>query len=86
MIVKDGVDKVEKTLNVRSFSESVERHMREMKFDSYLTAIVSLCNELDVEFKDVAKLMSPALRDKVELEAAEGGMLKTNSKTMMKFE
>lgn len=85
MIVNE-IDEVEKKLNVRSFSESVERHMREKKFDSYLTTIVSLCNELDLEFKDVNKLMSPALKDKVELEAAEGGMLKVSNKTMMRFE
>lgn len=85
MIVNE-TDEVEKKLNVRSFSESVERHMRERKFDSYLTTIVSLCNELDLEFKEINKLLSPALKDKIEVEAAEGGMMKVATKSLMKFE
>lgn len=73
------------TLNVISFSEAVEYRLREKKLDSYLKAAVDLASELDLEDKDVAKLLSPALKDKIQLEAIEDGLMHKESTPMMTF-
>lgn len=73
------------TLNVISFSEAVEYKLRERKFENYISAVAELASELDLDDKEVVKLISPALRDKIRLEAEEAGLVYRDSKPMMTF-
>jgi len=72
-------------LAVISFSEAVEYKLREKKFENYITAAAELASELDLADKDVVKLISPALRDKIRIEGEENGLLYRDSKPMMTF-
>lgn len=72
-------------LNVVSFSEAVEHRHREMKFETYISAVVDLASELDIDDKDVPKLLSPSLIEKLRLEAEEEGHIRKECHPMMTF-
>ena len=86
MIIKSDDEELHDNLNVLSFSEAVETHMKERKFESYISAVVDLASELDLDDKAVTKLLSDTLRDKIRLEAEEDGQLFKRDKPMMVFE
>lgn len=86
MIIEQDSEELHEILNVLSFSEAVEKHMREGKFESYISAVVDLAGELDLDDKAVAKLISNTLRDKIRLEAEEDGHMFKQEKPMMTFD
>ena len=56
MIIKQDEEILHDELTVLSFSEAVENHMRDGKFETYLSCIVDLASELDIDDKQVVKL------------------------------
>jgi uncharacterized protein YdhG (YjbR/CyaY superfamily) len=46
---------------------------------TYLEAIIQFCEENDLEFEDVKKLMTTNLKDKVKLDAMREGYMKQES-------
>lgn len=47
---------------------------------SYIEAIIHICNELDIDPEDIAKMVTGPLRDKLEAEAQRANILpKPNS-------
>lgn len=86
MIISSGQEDLHEALNTISFSEAVERHLREHKFESYLSAIVDLANELDLDEKAIAKLLSDTLKEKIRLEAEEDGLMFRKEKPAFVFE
>jgi len=55
-------------LNPNKFSLEVEKTVKEKKLD-YIDAVVHLCEKYELEFKAVAKLISPTMKDKIEVDA-----------------
>ena len=86
MIIKQDEEILHDELTVLSFSEAVENHMRDGKFETYLSCIVDLASELDIDDKQVVKLISNTLRDKIRLEAEADGLLFKQETPMMTFE
>lgn len=85
MIIKEEQEQLFATLNIVSFSEAVEKHKQEEKFETYLAAILSLANELDLEEKDIVKLLSKTLIDKIKMEAIEDGLMFKEESPMYSF-
>lgn len=86
MIVPSDQEALHEALNTISFSEAVEHHLRKHKFESYLSAIVDLSSELDLDEKQVAKLLSDTLKEKIRIEAEEDGMMFRKEKPAFTFE
>jgi hypothetical protein len=42
---------------------------------TYVEAIIHICNELDVDLEDIAKMVSGPLKDKLEAEARRSNIL-----------
>jgi hypothetical protein len=55
-------------LNSSKFSLEVEKVVKERNLD-YIDAICLLCEKYEIEFKSVAKLISPTMKDKIEVDA-----------------
>ena len=71
----DGINMpLDKILTKKKFSTMVENLVREKRLP-YMDAIIHLCEERDIDPLDVKKLISPSLKDKVEVEAMNLNML-----------
>jgi hypothetical protein len=46
----------------------------------YIEAIINYCNEQDIDVERVAGLISPALRDKIQVEAEDQNMIRRSGK------
>ena len=64
-------------LNDTTFQLKIEEMVKDGY--SYLEAIVEFCDEYDLEFEDVKKLMTTNLKDKVKLDAMEAGYMRQES-------
>ncbi len=69
----------EKFLTKKKFSTQVEQLARSSRIP-YLDAVVSLCEELNVEPVDAAKLISKVLKEKIEAEAIDLNYIKGGNK------
>lgn len=65
-------------------AEYVERLVLE-EGDDYLSALLDACDQFHLDFNQLAKLLSPALKAKLETEASSNGLLKGGSKPMVTF-
>jgi hypothetical protein len=72
-------------LNCVSFSEEIEFTVVDKKADGYMDAIIKFCDSHGFDFSDILKYISPALKEKIQLEAEQNGLLKKNSKTTWDF-
>ncbi len=64
-------------LNDTTFQLKIEELVREGH--TYLEAIIEFCDENDLEFEDVKKLMTTNLKDKVKLDAMREGYMRQES-------
>lgn len=85
MIIKPDQEELFDVLNVVSFSEAVERHYIDNKIPMYSTAILDMMEEMDIEEKDVVKLISSTLKEKLRIESEEEGLLFKDDEPMMTF-
>lgn len=85
MSLMEEENDITKHLNKVSFSEEIERIMKEEKKESYLSAIVEFCNVHGLDFSDITKYISVPLKQKIELEAAELGLMKKGSNPAFTF-
>jgi Phage late-transcription coactivator len=51
-----------------NFALKVEQVVKEQKLD-YLDAACQVCEEFEIELASVSKLISPTMRDKIEMDA-----------------
>lgn len=65
-------------------AEYVERLVLE-EGDDYLTACLDACDQFHLDYNQLAKLLSPALKAKLETEAVMNGLVKGGSKPMITF-
>lgn len=68
-----------KFLTKKKFSAEVEEEVY-MKDISYMEAVISLCNRLDVEEQDASKFLSSQLKSKIEAEARDLNFLPSKGK------
>lgn len=47
---------------------------------TYMEAILEFCDDNDIEFEDVAKMMSVNLKAKLKMDAEQAGYMKTTAK------
>lgn len=86
MIILDAEEtELSQSLNCISFSNEIEFAVLNKKSDSYMSAIVSFCEEHEFEYSEVVKYISPALKEKIQLEAEESGMVKRRAKVGWEF-
>lgn len=84
-MILENEEPVEKHLNKISFSEEIEHLMRTERKESYLSAIIDFCTTNSLDYEDIIPYISTPLKQKIELEAAEMGMLKLESKPAYQF-
>jgi hypothetical protein len=75
----DGLVITKRFRSSNEFSLHIEDQVRLLKI-SYMEAVIAYCNEQDIDVERIAGLISPALRDKIQLEAEELNMIKRSGK------
>ena len=60
----------------KSFSELIERLVREKRSTSYLDIILDVCQERMIDPEDIAKLLNDRIKTKLEAEGMNLGLLK----------
>ena len=73
-------------LNVVSFSETIEHTVFRGEAEGYLNAIVKFCEQHNLDFSEVTKFISPSLKEKIELEASNDGMMAKKFKQVWHFD
>jgi hypothetical protein len=79
-------EELNKELNCISFSEEIEFSVVNKLSDGYMTAIVKFCEEHGFDYSDIIKFISPSLKEKIQLEAEEQGLVKRKNKPAWIFE
>jgi hypothetical protein len=77
-------DYSEKFLNSAKFSEDIERIVKESDgLVNYIEAIVSYCEENDIEIETVSKLISKPLKEKIKYQAQSLNYMKKTSRGIL---
>ena len=74
----------EKFLDQNKFTTDVEQLVLDTELN-YIEAIISYCEENNIEFESVGKLISKPLKDKLKAEATELNYLKRTSRSKLFF-
>ena len=72
----------EKFLDQNKFTTDIEQLVLTTELN-YIEALVSYCEENNIEFESVGKLIAKPLKDKLKAEAAELNYLKRTSKSKL---
>ena len=72
----------EKFLDQNKFTQDVEQLVLSTELN-YIEALVSYCEENNIEFESVGKLIAKPLKDKLKAEATELNYLKRTSKSKL---
>jgi hypothetical protein len=75
----DGLVITKRFRSPNEFSLYIEEQVRTMRIP-YIEAIINYCNEQDIDVERVAGLISPALRDKIQVEAEDQNMIRRSGK------
>jgi hypothetical protein len=67
-----------KILTKKRFSTLVEKRVFKFNLD-YLDAILEICEELEFPVEDVGRVLTPALKEKIEAEAIRNNMIKNSN-------
>lgn len=68
----------ENILTRKKFSGMIEDTVVRTKL-SYMDAILHLCEELTLDPLDVGRLVSPLIKDKIEMECVDLNLIKTDT-------
>lgn len=61
------------------FSLYIEERVSKEKI-GYMEAVISYCNEIDIDVESVAKLINQSLKDKIQNEAEENNFMRKGAK------
>ena len=86
MLIKPEQEALHDTINIISFSEAVEKAFAAKEFDSYIGAILHIADEMDLDEKQITKLISANLKEKLRIESEEEGLLFRSESPMFTFE
>jgi uncharacterized protein YdhG (YjbR/CyaY superfamily) len=73
MIEKSGL------ITETSFQIAIESMVRDDSNLSYLEAIVNFCDDNDIEYEEIKKIMTSNLKDKLKLSAQDAGYFPVES-------
>lgn len=82
MIVPQIDNELSSELNCISFSEEIEFAVLEKRADGYMHAIIQFCEDHGFEYSEILKFISPSLKEKIQLEAEDQGLVKKTSRTV----
>ena len=63
-------------MNSKEFSLIIEGIVREKRPITYMDAIIHYCEENNIEVETVGRLISKALKEKIQVECAKANLLK----------
>ena len=66
-------------MNSKEFSLIIEGVVKEKRPISYMDAILWYCEQNQIEVESVGRLISKALKEKIQVEAANANLLKTEA-------
>ena len=76
----------DKFLTPTKFSQEIERLVKKSNgLISYIEAVVTYCQENEIELETVPKLISKPLKEKIKCEAINLNFLKKTSRARLKF-
>lgn len=75
----DGLVITKRFRSPNEFSLYIEDQVRVHKI-SYMEAVIAYCNDQDIDVERIAGLISPALKDKIQVEAEDQNMIKRSGK------
>lgn len=78
-------EELAKELNCISFSEEIELAVLNNQSDGYMSAIIKFCDSHGFDYIDILKFISPSLKEKIQLEAEEQGLIKKTVKPAWEF-
>lgn len=82
--INKNIEKIiEPLFTKKSLAESVEKHVRKDGM-GYAEAMIHICKENELDPEDLAKLVSPPLKEKIKIEAENLSLLpKSNTSTLL---
>lgn len=83
---KESISEVldQKFMTSAKFSMEIENIVKESKGElNYIEAILTYCEENEIEFYSVPKLLSKALKEKLKLDAQRLSFMKKSSKAKL---
>lgn len=66
----------ESILTKKRFSKLIENYIAQHPDSTYMEAVVNICEDRSLDPLDVGKLISPAIKDKIEAEAIKHNLVK----------
>ena len=63
-------------MNSKEFSLIIEGVVRERRPITYMDAIILYCEENNIEVETVSRLISKALKEKIQVEASKANLIK----------
>ena len=63
-------------MNSKEFSLIIEGIVREKRPITYMDAIIHYCEENNIEVETVGRLISKALKEKIQVEASKANLIK----------
>ena len=70
-------------INKKSFSRMVENYMTKHRRDSsYMDAVLELCEKNEIDVRDVKKLLSKQIIEKIEYEARQANLVEGGANTV----
>ena len=66
----------EAILTKKRFSKLIENYIAHHPDITYMEAVINICDERSLDPLDIGKLISPAIKDKIEAEAIKNNLVK----------
>lgn len=63
-------------LTKKRFSKLIENYIAHHPDITYMEAVINICDERSLDPLDIGKLISPAIKDKIEAEAIKNNLVK----------
>ena len=75
----DGIIITKRFRSANEFSLHIEEKVAKEKI-GYMEAVISYCNEIDIDVESVANLINQSLKDKIQNEAEENNYMRKRAK------
>jgi len=78
MVVQEEKEIVTTIMTKKRFSTMIEKKVKEFSMP-YIDAVLGVCEDRELQPEDVARLISPQIKEKIEAEAIRVNAIKGNS-------
>lgn len=79
---KSGDPVEEAVITKKRFSKMIEHYICGSKDSTYMDAVLILCEERGIDPSDASKLLTPMIKEKIEVEAVEANLIKGNKDSL----